>query len=361
MSLELGFSRTDPDTKLPILEPDSIPVKFVVRNRGSITAPAGEVQLSFSSFDFNWTILQRPALRPGELYRDSVMLTASQSGGSSLTDDRVTVGIATWADGDSIGHNNTMSSPIFHLAIPLLQLTFTTVASTTVGSEIPLTIVARNYGRHADAPAQTITGCLYDSFSGCHPRYRTTTSVFVSPPVPAGTAVEFNASLTIPASATWQDATVRYSLYLCPSASGNLPGYFTGTGPFCHRNSRSVEVVPNYEAACAPPLLVDPNNVALPAFNCGLRPSLPGFENEARQYRFHLVALDAVAGETYVLQRSDVSALVRIYDAKGRAVIDLDPDPERIRVANSERIYLVMYSKSEALTVAVLKMAEVAQ
>jgi hypothetical protein len=353
VSVAVASNATDPVTMLPIVQPGALRVDFTIRNRGRIAAPLETMLLTLRAADNNFlsqVVRPQPPLAPGESYSGSTLIEVGSLEGNRLRDDRMMVEVWVGATGDTLNENNVMSSALFHLAVPLPDLSFTTEPFVTVGQSVGLSVIVRNYGRHADLPAQTVTGCLYDGFRGCTPDYRTSTGSFATPAVAAGSAVQFNTTMMIPPSAAWQDAAARYNIYLCtglPStydvANSIACGFSTWTG---------LTVRPDYESVCAPPLLVAGITVTLSTYNCGLRPSLAGFEAETRAYRFHIASLQAESNVTYALQRSDTTSVVRIYDAQGNSVRDIDPAPEYIRVDVAQRIYLVMYSSTESLAIA---------
>lgn len=354
VSLEVLYAETDPETMLGIVWPDAVQVRYKVRNRGSRIAPEGQIYISFNASQFtgyDYATQLRPALAPGEEHQTSVTVSMNQLEASRLKDDRVALALDMWDEADTLRADNRLVSSLFHLAVPLLDVTFTTTSSIKVGDALQLGIVARNYGKHADAPARTLTACLYDIFRGCRPEYKTTIGGFSMPSVPAGTEVQFTATMTMPASAAWQDAASRYTLYLCDAPSTGAQIYFTDYGFDCYSRFRSIHVAPDYEAVCAPPRLVPGAGIVLSTYNCGIRPTMAGFESETQHYRFHIVALDATAGTTYELQRSNQTAIMRLYNGSGLPIHDFDAAAERIRVAEAGRVYIVMYSPTEALSI----------
>ena len=352
VSASVTADATDPQTMLPIVQPAAVRVGYTIRNRGRVAVPAGVVWLNLVSangHDFSETIeQQQPGLAPGETHSGSALIPTGSLQGVGLRDDRMTAKVSVWASEDTVVSNNVMSSALFHLAVPLLDLSFTAEPNAVIGQPIALSIIARNYGLHAEVPAQSLTGCLYDGFGGCRPEYRTTTGAIEIPRVPAGSAVQFNTTMVIPPSAAWQDAYSRYTMYLC---AGQPATYNVGDSVRCVSSSRTLWVRPDYASSCAPPALTAGMAVTLATYNCGLRPTLAGFETQTLAYRFHLVSLEAESNVTYALQRSDTTSIVRIYDAQGNAVYDLDAAPERIRVEAAQRLYLVMYSATESIAI----------
>jgi hypothetical protein len=360
LSVVVTSDAADPQTMLPIVQPGALRVNYAIRNRGRTVTPAGSVWLNLVSAGEDYyspTMHQaHPALAPGEMHSGSALLTIGSIQGHRIRDDRMTVQAEVWTVDDTFVSNNEMSSALFHLAVPLLDVDFAATPVAIIGQPVALAVVVRNYGRHADVPAQTMTGCLYDGFRGCSPEYRTTTGGLQIPHVAAGTAVQFNTTLSVPPSAAWQDAAADYQMHLCV---GQPMAYAVDESLVCSISpGRNVVVRPDYESVCAPPVLVPGQQLTLSAYNCGLRPSMAGFEAETRAYRFHITSLQAESGVTYALQRSDTTSLVRLYDAQGNHVRDLDPAPDRIRVDVAQRLYLVMYSATESIAITAPRVAE---
>jgi hypothetical protein len=356
VSVSVAGDATDPQTGLLIVQPAALRVSYTIRNRGRIAAPLAGVQTTLQSAagDFLFGIYQEHGpIAPGESYSGSLLLQTSSLEANRLRDDRMTVEVGVGASGDTQYANDFMSSALFHLAIPLVDFSFTTVPVAVIGQPVAVSVIARNYGLHADLPAQTATGCLYDGFRGCTPPYRTTIGGVAIPRVAAGSAVQFNTTIVIPSSAAWQDAAAQYGMYLC---LGQPMTYDVNRSVTCAFSEvRALTVRPDYESVCAPPALIPGVQVTLATYNCGLRPSLAGFETETRAYRFHIVSLQAESNVTYALQRSDTTSVIRIYDAQGNSVFDRDPAPERIRVDVAQRLYLVMYSKDESVGITVIR------
>lgn len=345
VSLNIASSSIDSVTGLPIVQPPGMAIEVTIRNRGTDTAAAGVIDLMVGDY-FATRTMPHAALPPGATYRGSVTLAIPNGGATSVKDDRMTVEASVWAPGDSVSENNQMSAGPVHLAIPLLDVTFTTAATALAGEPIELTMVARNYGTHAASPVQIIAACLYDGFRGCEPDSRTTAGTLTLPEIAPGAAREITMTMPLAPTGAWQDAAGRYSIYLCTGGTT-----YASSGWACFRFGRSILVRPSYEAVCGPPTLSS-SAISLTGYNCGVRPTLPSFEAETQRYRFHIVALEVRSGVTYVLQRSDTSSPVRLYNSQGDVVHDYDPHPERIRVAAAEKIYLVMYSEAPALTIA---------
>ena len=345
---------------LPIVQPAALRVNYTIRNRGRVAVPIAGVQTTLQSAagDFLFQMHQEHgALAPGESYSASLLLQPSSLEGYRLRDDRMMVQVSVEVGGDTVQDNNVRSSALFHLAIPLPEISFSTVPTAVIGEPIAVEVIARNHGLHADLAAQTVTACLHDIwFRGCTPEYRTTTGGFAMPLVAAGTAVQFTTTMVIPPSAAWQDAAARYDIYLC---FGQPATYDVDDSLACAFSQiRKITVRPEYESVCAPPRLVPGASVTLAAYNCGLRPNRTGFESETRAYRFHIVSLEAESNVTYALQRSDTTSVVRIYDAQGNSVFDRDAAPERIRVDVAQLLYLVMYSTHESLGITAIRGAD---
>ena len=344
VSVIIASASTDSETGLPIVHPPSFPVEVTIRNRGTDTAAAGTIDVMLGEY-YHSTQLSHSELAPGASFRGSVTIPLSATGASRIKDDRMTVQAAVWSAGDSIAQNNQMLTGPIHVAIPLLDITFTTATTAFAGQPIELTMVVRNYGQHAASPARTISACLFDGFRGCEPSDRTTAGSVTIPMVAPGAALQIVRTMTMAPTGAWQDAAGNYGMYLCEIGMYQVTYEWA-----CFSNGPHILVRPSYDAVCAPPTLTS-NAVALAAYNCGHRPTLPSFEAETQRYRFHIVSLDAQANATYGVQRSDTSSVVRIYNSLGDVVHDFDPHPERIRVAATEKIYLVMYTAAPALTI----------
>ena len=354
VSLDLAATRQDAATGLDIMHPDSVPVSVVLRNVGSDTAAADDVYLTLRGplSTYAQTFVPYPALAPGEEFRFSSVVHFEPYGPTDLRDDRVQLELMAIADHDAAFGDNHATSATFHLAVPLLQYAYSlSTDNITAGEAVALNVVARNYGRHADAPARIMTACLYADFTGCTAQYRTTAGAFMAPPVPAGSVVQFQAMLAIPATAAWQDAAVVYSMALC-DATSFAPAYLSDIPP-CYAGARLLSVRPDYENVCGAPQMLPGIDMTLTGYNCGLRPVPAGQETTARRYRFHLVAFDAAADVTYQVQRSDTTAHLRLYNVAGVAVLDRDAAPDRFRVAAAQRLYLIHYSAQESFTIRV--------
>ena len=361
VSLALQPTRFDNQTGLAIIHPDSVQVSFTVRNVGSDTAGAGIINLhldeaggGFAGFDT--AIMEMPALAPGQEWRFNGRVSFQSVELPRVYDDRMYLEvIASSGDGDVDvdSNNNFAHTDVFHLAAPLLDIRFTfDSAVVTAGNSLRLNVVARNYGRHASAPAQTMAICLYQGFAGCTPQYRTVAGTVTIPAVGAGDAVQVSSTITIPSTAAWQDYTAQYSALLCAPPPNGI-AYFTDGPSACAVGIAGIIVRPAY-AVCAPPLLTPGTPATLGNYNCGIRPTLPGFETATAQFRFHIVAMDAQAGVTYTAERTDTLSPLRIYDGGGNGVTDLDIAPDRFRVASAGRVYLVQYSNAPALTIRVV-------
>jgi hypothetical protein len=346
VSVIIASSSTDAETGLPIVHPPGMQVEVTIRNRGTDTAAAGALDVMLGDY-FARESMPYSALAPGATYTGSVTLAIPASGANSyVRDDRMTVEASVWSDGDTESTNNMMLAGPIHVAVPLLDVTFTTATTAFAGQPIELKMLARNYGRHAVSPAQVVSACLYDGFRGCDPDSRTTAGSFTMPEIAPGVAREIVMTMALTPTGAWQDAAGHYSIYLCTFSTT----YDMTNDYACFRFGRSILVRPSYDAVCAPPTLTL-NAIALPAYNCGLRPSVPSFEAETERHRFHIAALETQSGVTYAVQRSDTSSILRIYNSLGDVLHDYDPHPERIRVATAEKIYLVMYSATPMLMI----------
>ena len=347
VDLDVSGTNRDSQTGMLILNPDSIPVHYLIRNTGCKASPEGTITLEVGPVYENYLI---PAMQPGEQYGDTVVL-AGDFTTADLKDDRVHVHGTSWmSDSENPSSNYEAHSQIFHVASPPIDLQYTLNPSTVrAGDVVTLDITARNYGRHAAAAPITLTSCLYSGFTGCRPGHRTRAGTFQTQSVPAGAVVRFKATIQIPPTAAWQDAVDFYSMYLCKSAGTSLPLYMEEDQYNCFRLPRQIWVEPNYEAVCAPPDITSGSSVKVPSYNCGL---VPGPVNPALpEHRFHIVSFNAKAGQAYELQRSDRSAVVRAYSPAGWPITDRDTSPDRVRFDEAQRVYLVMYSATSVLDV----------
>ena len=360
VSLQVQPSRFDSQTGLAIIHPDSVQVSFTLRNAGSDTTRAGIINLQLDqagggSVGYSVPFMEMPSLAPGQEWRYSGRVSFEGDELARVYDDRMYLEvIASPGEGDADVDetNNFARSDIFHLAAPFLDIRFAFDSATvTAGNSVRLNIIARNYGRHATAPARTMTVCLYEGFAGCTPQYRTVAGSITIPAVGPGQLLQVSPSITIPSTAAWQDYAAQYAALLCTPPPNGV-AYFTDGPSSCAVGIASINVRPAY-TACAPPL-VTPNAVAtLANYNCGIRPTLPGFEAATAQFRFHIVAVDAQAGVTYTVERSDTLPPLRIYDGGGLTVTDLDAAEDRFQLMTAGRVYLVQYSSAPALTIRV--------
>lgn len=361
VALEVQPTRFDSQTGLAIIHPDSIQLSFTLRNAGTDTARAGVINLQLDQAGGGFTgysapFLELPALAPGQEWHYSGRVSFEVDELARVYDDRMYLEvIASPGEGDADvdAINNFARSGVFHLAVPLLDIRFTIDSATvTAGNSVRLNIIARNYGRHATAAARTMTACLYEGFAGCTPQYRTVAGNITIPAVGPGAMLQVGPTLTIPSTAAWQDYTGQYALLLCTPPPNGL-AYFTDGPSGCAIGIADITVRPAY-SVCAPPLITPSAATTLANYNCGIRPTLPGFEAATAQFRFHIVAVDAQAGVTYTVERSDTLPPLRIYDGAGRAVTDLDVASDRFRLTATGRVYLVQYSSSPTLTIRVV-------
>ena len=360
LSVNVSGGDTDPQTGSLIVRPDSIPIRFRLRNYGTDTATAGYIYVHIDPYEASFTdsTLAFPKIAPGADYEFQGVMRFRPEYASRVLDDRVTISVDANVDGDTIWSNNSRQSQTFHLAAPLLTMTFTVTNPTVfAGDTIALRVVARNYGRHAAAPAGMLAVCLPASGGLCTSIAAPVLGWIARPMVPPGGVVTFDARVPVRPEATWQDARTSSSTYLCESDAANQD-YLPPRSP-CHSGS-SVVIIPDYERFCQPPLLQPGVVVSMTTYNCGDRPPTPSGEAVPENYRrFHIVSLDAHAGRTYVLTRSDTSGPVRVYNAAGLLMFDMDADAERIRIGSTERIYLVMYTAGSALSVRMADSEEV--
>lgn len=180
----LGEAPRDPATGLRVINPDTLPVVYTIRNIGSDTAKSVFVAFALlqggRDTGFRTERQEVPAIPPGGEVRFAGRVSVPRASEQRLFDDRVyarlMIDLANIADFDD--SNNQGSTEVFHMAVPLIDITFNPATpSVTAGEAVQLIGVARNYGTHASVPAKTMAACLYDGFAGCTPTYRATVSV----------------------------------------------------------------------------------------------------------------------------------------------------------------------------------------
>lgn len=354
-AFELGTAPRDTETGLPIMKPESLSVTYTIRNIGSDTAKTAWLSIQLEqngNFTGYLTDTQNlPVLPPGGEYHFAGYVNVFREDAYRLRDDRVSAILTADATGEAYErfNDNTGTSAIFHLATPLVSVTFSTPSYTfTAGDALPLNTVIRNYAKHADAPASTVAICLYEGYAGCWADYRTIAGRINLPAVPAGATTQFTTTVPFAHTAVWQDIATVYDMVLCRAGAADVS--YLEKWPVCVSNSLYVSIRPNY-TLCAPPDLTTGVAITQTGYNCGLRPLMPGQEAASERYRFHLLMLNAEANRTYVLQSSDNSTVFRLYDAAGLPLPDLDPAADRIRFDHDQRVYLVHYSAVPNLTV----------
>ncbi|HSK19543.1 MAG TPA: hypothetical protein VK912_10390 [Longimicrobiales bacterium] len=339
-----------PVTNLRAVSPHELRITYRIINLGdSAAAPFIAAYVMDGSSTDTLTVIAPGDTLDAELVIDTVRSRLSP--GTDLTQ----VSVQVYFPNDTAFANNFAVSEQVHIAVPVLRVVSESVPDDIrVNEPFAASMRVRNLSRFAPSPAMTLTACLFEGSIGCYAGQFTTFVSFGIPALTPDSDVLIADQFVVPPTAAWQDEDLRYTGFLCTGGSDDARPYLSYVGLECLFWSNFF-VVPDYEGACAPPLLAPGIPVTLPSYNCGIQPVAPEpAERLAAVRPFHLVSFDALADTTYSIDRSTEAVPVRIYDANGSALHDLDPGAA-IRVGAAQRIYVATYTPSPSLTITVQK------
>jgi len=189
--------------------------------------------------------------------------------------------------------------------------------------------------------------CLWADGDPCFPRNFAVFGRQALPPIAAGDTLIVEYATAVAPTAAWQDEAYDYWYSVCVQPSSWNDPYMSLLA-HCAWPERAedswVRVRPDYEGVCAPPSLTPGDSITL-GYNCGF---MPYTVHEPQEYyrkaidyfRFHLTALNAIAGVTYVVQPGPSY----IRDAQGERAVNLARG-DSLRFAVSGRYYLESFGK----------------
>ena len=349
---------TDAETGL-LIAPASFHIRFTVRNRGSEVSPESRAGLDLggATYDLESGLVPVPPLDPGSTVTLEDSLRVIPTYLPARPDRwRARVVIQNHETGpDTDPSNDVLFADSMHLAVPLVDFRVQPIGVPRLFVNEPFLVrlTVANRSRHATLHGAITVACLWYEDQACIPRIWTWFGRHALPDIAPGDSMEIAYTTAITPTAAYQDEAFHgwYSICVLPDTWTD-PYLPTGRPSFCRFPTDDfVRTRPDYEGACAPPVLVPDGTVVLPAINCGLMPPTSQTNNDwLRYYRFHLVALDTDAGATWVIERSPMDNLYGIFDIEGEEVANL-ASGDSIRVARAGRYYLPYYSNADTFTV----------
>ncbi len=338
---------------------------YVVRNRGSETSAERwlHAELAVTEADS----VSVPALAPGDSVTGEFefVVTASwllytehpfnRMGSAQRVQLRLT-------SPDAVPDNDVLLTPTFMLTVPALELHADEVGVPRIRVNEPFSLgfALYNRSRHETLPAIPLAICMWDFDLNCAPDWgRTLTAAFTTPPLAPGDSLVEQRVVAVEPSAVWQDEAFSFTLSLCALPVGwtdpYAPDSYAGECAF----SNVLRVRPDYDA-CEPPLLHVGETAALSAYNCGVLPPTtqshrgegPDWYNQRlADYRFHLFAVELLAGVEYLLMRGDMPVAPHyVLDAEGERAFTAVAGGV-FTVPRSGRHYLVLYGQLPELEV----------
>lgn len=346
--LVTGPSVVAPDGR-PAFPPDQVSIEYLLRNPGDTTTTPVSVSIGYLGTTTSDDVAP---IAPGDTVRRTIRLEIGELE-QFRTSDADEAFLSAHAPGRTGLAQSYGSSPRFHIMIPMLR-TRNYVDSLTVraGRSLPGHFEIENTSPWATSRPFRMKACLLTRFDLCSPQDRPLFGDWRIPALAPGETFRFADSIVVPPASAWQDEDLTYRTYLVVVPDGYDDPYVDAW----YGGVRWVDlhVLPDY-AYCSPPLLIPGDSLALPAYNCGLRPpttlTRTGPDDVTLLHRFHLVMLPVQAGRTYAFEWSGALVPPRFYDADGLTQLDLDTDPVRIRFAATRTVYAVLYSTEDSVTV----------
>ncbi|NJD09561.1 MAG: hypothetical protein FIB01_03615 [Gemmatimonadetes bacterium] len=344
---------SQPGTGIPIA-PRELRVRFTVRNRGTDGSLPRQAVLRWSG---DWTEAKGVSdtvaiapLPPGDSATLTAMLhitTAYLHYGAAPTPVTVQVSVETPTGGhDDYATSDTLSTAPMQLALPVARFAVEPIgrASLQVNEQFRARYRVWNAGFVEPLTGVAAVLCLWHAGDGCWPRNFAAFGRMNLPPILPGDTILVDYPTAVAPTAAWQDEADDYWYSVCIQSASWQGAYLqTPTSEVsCLGPEPSeaawVRVRPDYEGVCAPPALATGSPLTL-RYNCGFMPIPEGSsESTARAigfFRFHLTALDAVAGVTYVVQPGPSY----VYDSRGERALKPNVG-DTLRFASSGRYYL---------------------
>ena len=347
----------DTATGLP-LAPRDLRVRFTVRNRGSSLSGSSRAALGWNGND--WVEAQAVTdtvwiapLEPGDSMVKTAMLkilTPYLTYSNEPVNVRVSI-IAGEGVLDEHPENDTLATPPMQLPLAFLQLAVEPIGVPRLQVNEPFWVRYRVWNAGYYEPLVGVSGvvCLWASGDGCFPGNFAVFGRRELPTIAPGDTVTVAYTTAVAPTAAWQDEAWQYWYSVCPQPSSWTDPYldFHHAGDCVsplNPDDAWVRVRPDYDGVCAPPTLVAGESIVL-RYNCGFMPYSsqdPGdrMKRVIDYLRFHLTALNAIAGVTYVVQPGPSY----IRDAQGERAVNLARG-DSLRFAVSGRYYLESFGK----------------
>ena len=350
---------TNPITNLPEA-PRELELRYVVRNRGSVQSDSATVRTTAEwwYFDLSQDDSARvPRLAPGDSAAGLLRFRIGRS--FTLWSARRDVGLVlehTAAAGDAVAANDT-SHTSFELSIPALELIVRPIGVPRIRANelFPLWYTLHNASRYESAAGIDLYLCLFDGGDiPCVPAFAKTIADRFGPLVmPPGGSFQEERTASIQPTAAWQDEAWDYGLALCAVESTWPDAYAPDRHLECAFAAGALRVRPDYQS-CNPPLLQPGSVLTHTAYNCGfVPPTLQdrdgelGPENYTTRMllaRFHLTAMDLVAGRRYsLLKPTGGAGFDHLLDAEGERQVSIS-GAAGFTVPRTGRYYAATYS-----------------
>jgi hypothetical protein len=206
-------------------------------------------------------------------------------------------------DSDS---TNDVRPAWMHPAVPLLLLDFPDPGLPRVRVNEPFEVrfTITNRSERITAAGYAAWLCVAQYGDLCFPGNFAPTAPSVLPDLEPGEVFAGHYMAKIEPPGAWQDESTQGWITMCIRPAGWVDPYL-GIGHYC-TGGGFLRVMPDYEGACAPPLLVPGVPITLTEHNCGLMPLTAQGDTARSNYlirlhNIHLFAADLQAGRTYRL------------------------------------------------------------
>lgn len=353
---------TDAVTGRPVAPAGDILIEYVVRNRGTQTAPARAVTLWSDRLDSSGGD-SIPSLTPG----DSAVLRATLP----ITNDYVVHGEAgpesdlfrVWVsilDSHDAETANDTASFQAHIPVPVLVPYIEPViaAKIRIGEPFEVTYRLRNLSTRTAASDVSLRLCLWTDHS-CYPMEGSTFGHVDVADLAPGAEFVLTTMVAIPPTATVHDEDYLRVLSVCLVPSSWTDPYLSWDLPVdCAGEWSYIRVLPDYHGVCNAPVVGVDGTHVFTDHNCGrmaltAQQSGPVSWNERIRdvFSFHVIGIDAIAGREYRLERSDPSGGLQVFDVDGGDARMEASTPGTFTFSEAGRYYLVMYTDSPALSV----------
>ena len=355
---------TDAATGHPVAPAGDITVEYVVRNRGTQTAPARAVMLWNDHLDGPASD-SIPSLAPGDsaVLRTTLAITNDYvvHGAAGPGSDLFRLHVTIHDSHDAEAANDTASFEA-HIPLPVLvpYIEPVTAAKIRIGEPFEVTYRLRNLSTRTAATDVSLRLCLW-SDQPCYPTEGSTFGHVDVADLAPGAEFELTTMVAIPATATVHDEDYLRVLSVClVPASWTDPYLSWDSTPDCAGEWSYIRVLPDYQGVCNAPVVGVDGTHVFTDHNCGhmaltAQQRGPMSWNELIRdlFSFHVIGIDALAGREYRLERSDPSGGLQIFDFDGGNARLEASAPGTFTFREAGRFYLVMYTDSPALSVTV--------